>query len=339
MDIAISWLDPADEATAHEAMALQSAAQAVDLPDFPPVCPEFFIGNLRVPWPGQRTEFWLARVDGELVALAELGLPILDNLENSDLSLTVHPEHRRRGVGRALFDHGVSVAQGDGRKRMLSSVPEALPGRPDHGQAGRAFAESVGAKSALIEVRRRLDVTALDEAALDTLLRDGYAKAAGYTIVRWIGPVSDDDVDDIGYLDGRLLTDAPMGDVQWEPEQMDRARIRAGDEAREARGLRLYHTAARDEASGHLVAWTTIAFDATTPWHAWQFITIVEPKHRGHRLGAIVKVENLRHVLAHEPALTTVDTWNASVNDHMISINEAMGFRPAEQWHNYQLNL
>ena len=34
-----------------------------------------------------------------------------------------------------------------------------------------------------------------------------------------------------------------------------------------------------------------------------------------------------------------MDTWNAAVNDHMISINEAMGFRPVDGWNNFQLNL
>jgi GNAT superfamily N-acetyltransferase len=339
MDIAITPLDGADEAAAHEAIAVLSAAQAVDLPDFPPVCPQRFLGNLRVPWPGQRTEHALARVDGRAVGYANVGLPIVDNLENSDVDITVHPDHRGRGVGRRLFEHAVAVARHNGRKRMLAMVPEAFSGRPPLGVAGNAFAASVGAKSALIEVRRRLDVGSIDADAQAILLRDGYAKADGYSIVRWEGPVSGEYIDDIAYLDGRLLQDAPLGEVEWEPEQHDAVRVRAADAARQARGLRTYHTAARHDASGHLVAWTAIGFEATSPWHAWQQITIVEPKHRGHRLGAIVKIENLRHVQAHEPALTTVDTWNAAVNDHMISINEAMGFRTAEQWHNYQLTL
>ena len=339
MDIAITPLDPADESAAREAIAVLSAAQAVDLRDFPPFCAPGFLGGLRAPWPGQRTEHALARVDGQVVGHVEIGLPIIDNLENSDVGITVHPDHRRRGIGRRLFEHAVAVAKDSDRKRMLAMVPEAFPGRPPLGAAGNAFAASVGAKSALIEVRRRLDLASIDAEAQAAMLRDAYAKADGDSLVRWAGLVADEYIDDIAYLDGRLVQDAPMGEVEWEPEQHDAARVRAADEARRARGMRVYHTAARHDASGHLVAWTAIGFDATSPWHAWQHITIVEPKHRGHRLGALVKIENLRHVRRQEPALTTVDTWNAAVNDHMISINEAMGFRPAEQWHNYQLTL
>ena len=28
-----------------------------------------------------------------------------------------------------------------------------------------------------------------------------------------------------------------------------------------------------------------------------------------------------------EPQLATVDTWNAESNDHMIAVNEALGYR------------
>jgi RimJ/RimL family protein N-acetyltransferase len=197
----------------------------------------------------------------------------------------------------------------------------------------------VGAGSALVEVRRRLDVTALDEAALDGMLRDGWGKAAGYSLVRWRDRTPEEHVADVAYLDGRLLQDAPMGDLAWEPEKVDAARVRGYEEARAARGQRTYNVAARHDGSGRLVAWTAISYDATSPWHAWQQITIVDPDHRGHRLGAIVKVENLRYALATEPATTAIDTWNAAVNDHMISINEAMGFRAQDRWHDLQLTL
>jgi hypothetical protein len=58
--------------------------------------------------------------------------------------------------------------------------------------------------------------------------------------------------------------------------------------------------------------------------------------NRGHRLGTIVKIANLRHAMAGEPALRVINTWNAAVNDHMISINEALGFRPVDALVNWQ---
>jgi hypothetical protein len=34
-----------------------------------------------------------------------------------------------------------------------------------------------------------------------------------------------------------------------------------------------------------------------------------------------------------------IDTWNAAVNVHMISINERMGFRPVDAWIDWQTDI
>ncbi len=124
--------------------------------------------------------------------------------------------------------------------------------------------------------------------------------------------------------------DAPLGDLEWQPEQVDAERIRATEAALEARGRRTYHCGALHEASGRLVAWTMLDRGETPTWHAWQQITLVDPAHRGRRLGLLVKIENLRHMLAAEPQLTAIDTFNAESNSYMIAINEAMGFEAVD---------
>lgn len=338
MDIAVTPLDPADDARAHEARKIMAAAVAADIPDFPPVTEKRFFGMLRHPWPGNSWHHAIAYLDGVPAGYLEIGLPELDNRDNAEVELAVHPDHRRRGVGRALFEYAMGVIRDLGRKRVAGMAMEALPGGVARDPAGGAFAEAMGAKPALHEVRRRLDVTTLDHAALDAMLAAARAKSTGYTLVLWQGSTPDDLIDDVAYLDGRLLSDAPMGDLEWEAENIDAARIRANESVKAARGRRQYSAGARHDESGRLVAFTTID-SGDVPWHAFQQITLVEPNHRGHRLGALVKVENLRHAMAHEPEVRAIDTWNAGVNDHMISINEAMGFRPVEGWQNWQLSV
>ena len=51
--------------------------------------------------------------------------------------------------------------------------------------------------------------------------------------------------------------------------------------------------------------------------------------HRGHRLGMLVKAANLGGRRPGWPSVRSVLTWNASENQHMLSINIALGFRPA----------
>jgi hypothetical protein len=53
----------------------------------------------------------------------------------------------------------------------------------------------------------------------------------------------------------------------------------------------------------------------------------------------IVKIENLRYARSHEPGLEVIDTFNAAANDHMIAINESMGFRKVDGWTQWQLTL
>jgi hypothetical protein len=72
---------------------------------------------------------------------------------------------------------------------------------------------------------------------------------------------------------------------------------------------------------------------------ASQWGTIVEREHRGHRLGMLVKVENLRNLRRHFPETETITTWNAAENRHMIAVNEELGFRAVERYQAWQLAL
>ena len=339
MEPEITQLDPADEATVEAVQALRIAVEAADIPDFPPPCPYAFRAELTFPRTTKRSEHFVARSGGTVAGYLALDLPLRENLDNLDVSLAVHPAHRRRGVGRALHAYLLERMRELGRSRYAAGTVEALPGGPARDDSGRWFAATVGAKSALDEVRRRLDLTALDEAAVDRMLAEATAKAAGYRLVTWQDAAPEEYAADVGYLDGRLVSDAPMGDLRWDPPKVDVARLREVDQAIGAGRWHRYSAGAVHEGSGRMVALTTIARQETSPWHAFQWITLVDPEHRGHRLGALVKVANLRYAQRHEPKLRVVDTWNAAVNQHMIAINEAIGFRPVDAWANWQLEL
>jgi GNAT superfamily N-acetyltransferase len=339
MEPEISSLDPADEATVAAVQALRVAVEAADIPDFPNPCPYAFRAELAFPRTVKRKEWFVARRAGEVVGQLSLELPLRERLDGADLDLSVHPAHRRRGVGRALHSYAVERLRAIGRKRYAALSVESLPGGPERDGAGSRFAVAMGAKPALAEVRRRLDLTTVDEGALTGLRDEAAAKAAGYRLERWRDRVRDEFVADANYLGSRLVSDAPMGDLHWEAPELDPARVRESEALVAASQQRLYGTGAVHEQTGRLVALTYLAIERSSPWHAWQWLTLVEPRHRGHRLGALVKVENLRFAREHEPELRVVNTWNAAVNDHMISINEAMGFRPVDRWIHWQQDL
>ena len=114
---------------------------------------------------------------------------------------------------------------------------------------------------------------------------------------------------------------------------------RQGDEALRRRGQSHYHAAARDDQTGRIVAWSALFFSVGVTTQAWQGITIVDPGHRGHGLGLLVKLENLLRTRKERPELRYVDTWNATENVHMIAINEAIGYRPVDGWVSWQCEV
>ncbi|MEO3742846.1 GNAT family N-acetyltransferase [Plantactinospora sp. B5E13] len=338
MDIVVSAFDPHDDTAVEQAYRIQTEVWADQQPDAPPYCRQRFVGGLRHPMPGDEQRHMLAYLDGVAVGYLEIRLPQLENRENAQVTLSVLPAYRRRGVGRALYDHAVRLVRALGRKRLLGEV---FTMNPDGAatSAGDAFAAGLGAHAALTDIRRRLDLTRLDEPELDRLLAASRARADGYTTVFWTGRTPDEYLADVAYLDSRLIEDAPLGDVTWEPPVPDATRIQQAEDALIARGSHWYNCGTRHDATGRLVAWTAINMSASSDTHAFQSITLVEPRHRGHRLGTLVKIENLRYVMAQQPALRIIDTHNAATNSYMISINEALGFRAVGGLTSWQVTL
>jgi len=333
MDIEVRALDPHDDEAlaAHHAVAV--AATAHDVPDFPAPCPVWYAGMLRHPLRSSKRLAWVAYLDGQPAGTLDVDLPQLDNTGNADIELQVAPEYRGRGIGRALHAHAVGVAREHGRIRLIGEAVAALPGGPPRDEAGAAFATAMGAKEALVEIRRRLDLSTVDTAALEAV------EAPGYSLVLWREHAPEDIVADIGRLDARMFTDPPLGDLVLEKPDIDVDRVREREQSAVRRGERTYNAGIRHDASGALVAWTIFALESTVADHAWQNVTIVDPDHRGHRLGMWVKVANLKYLMANEPVVRMIDTWNAASNTHMIAINEAVGFRPVDAWGVWQQEI
>ncbi len=320
---------PGDEAAVRHAWEIIDAAARARTPDLPGTPWETFLARMRLPYPGQATERVLALLDGAPAGCGELSMPLLDNVDNATLEVFVDPACRRRGVGRAVHAWAVGRMHETGRKRLTGETVQTTA-------ESDAFAAAMGATAALAETRSRLDVTGLDQDRLDAMLAEAWRHAGGYRFVRWDGPAPERWIDDVAYLDGRLLADAPMGELDWEPEAMDADRIRRSEERQAALGVQRLFGGVEHLATGRLVALTNLSGPPAVPDHLWQNITLVDPPHRGHRLGLVVKLENLRHGRDHRPGLRAIDTFNASSNTHMLAINAAMGFRPVDRWMQWQ---
>lgn len=324
------------EAALREWYDVLLAAAAADSPGVPVMTFPEVLEKARGGATVEREDYWVGRRDGRAVGAYRLRAPQRDNLDTTELLLTVRPEDRRRGAGAALVAHALDQLRAMGRHRMMTQVAEAADGAPG---PGARLAAAAGFRPALAETRRVLDLTTLDEGRLEQIEQEARAHAGGYGLVSWTGSCPDEHVEAYAGLIGRMLTDAPLDDLDLEPEVWDVDRIREREVLMAAQLRTQLMTAARHLGGGELVAYTDIVVTTHDPANAYQWDTLVRPDHRGHRLGMLVKVANLRRLLEQAPAAERVHTWNADSNAHMLAINEAMGFVPLQREVEWQLDL
>lgn len=270
-------------------------------------------------------------------AAASVELPLNENLDMAWVQLVVHPNHRRRGHGRRTLDEITRVAREHGRTRLVGHVWEPLHDEPLP-SAAKGFATTFGAELKNADVRRVLDLTTLDLDLLAELKTEAANYASGYSVVQWRTRAPHEWLDDLALLQARMSTDTPLGDLKWDAEVWDARRWLDKEDLSIARGRVRFGTAVRHDASGRLVGYTDIGVNPVNDV-GYQWDTIVAPEHRGHRLGLLMKAANLEHVLASELRVRVINTWNAAANQHMIAINDALGFRPADRWGEWELAL
>jgi RimJ/RimL family protein N-acetyltransferase len=276
--------------------------------------------------PTKPTENWAATdtVTGAVTGWYLLTLPGQENLDRAYLELFVHPASRRQGVGAALLRHAAGRARQAGRSVLSAWAFEHSP--------GAAFAVAAGAHPGLVEARRMQVISELPAGLVQTLREQAAKAALGYSLLCWEGRVPEEYLERYAGL-MNAMADAPLDEGE-EPEVYDADRVRELQDTRERQGRAVYTVAARHDASGELAAFTYVEADRDNPGWAHQQLTAVVRGHRGHRLGLLVKTAMLEWLAEAEPGLDRIVTGNAAVNEHMIAINEALGYRlltPAAQ--------
>jgi GNAT superfamily N-acetyltransferase len=307
-----------------------AASQRADDPELPVRSLPYFRNRWTTGFGGNRRETWLGVTDtGQPLGCCKLTLPDDENLAMAWCTLAVVPDRRRIGVGRQLLAHCISQARLAGRTRLAGDAREESP--------GREFAVAIGATGGITEIIRRLDIDSAMPGRLASLRDAARPLAGGYSLVSWIGASPADSIEDQVLL-STAMADAPR-DEGVEPEVLNAERIRDLERRCLTSGQQFYSVAARHEATGRLVAITQMYVEPGTPGWGFQMDTAVLPAHRGHRLGLLVKAEMLDLLAAHEPGIRHILTGNGASNQHMIVINEQLGFTITSAYRNWALNL
>jgi GNAT superfamily N-acetyltransferase len=286
---------------------------------------------------GEQTDLWIAVVGGEPAVAALTRCPLRDNLTLANVALDVHPDHRRRGYGRAAAGALLDIVRGLGRSLVLCEVASAT--KTATPAPGEALARSLGARPVHAETRRLLDLDAISDSDLAELRLASVAASAGYSLVAWGDRTPDEYVSDMAELQALMSTDPPQGELDLEPEKWDADRYLEREQSIIDRGRIHLSVGAVEDSTGKLIGFSDLALGKGDLPIGFQWSTIVRGEHRGHRLGMRLKLANLDELRRQQPDVRYLNTWNADENTYMVGVNERLGYRPMETWTEWQLDL
>jgi GNAT superfamily N-acetyltransferase len=321
--VQIVALDPgtASDADLAGAHAAQAAAAAVDRPLDPRPLLADLVDRFRDVRPDRRKIYLAARTRASTVGYAVLQLSLVDNPRMGLVIVEVHPDHRRRGIGTALLCGVLAEMTAAGRTVLFAET--------DAGGPGDGFATAHGLR--VVETDR---VSLLRLADVDW--PDVEAAAAGsppgYRLVSTVGRTPDELLE--SYTRARTaMNDAPHGAADLEAFVFTPEWVRDAETALRKLGeLRLVFAVAAD---GEVAGFTEVLV-GRQPQRAHQHDTAVVPAHRGHGLGLWIKSAMLVALRAERPDVTEIETGNSTANQHMLAINQRLGFRPWREVNSWQ---
>lgn len=328
MDICV--FPPDDVAALRDWVDVRNAVRGLDTPWLPPYTESKASGELVYGWDLEPDVGLMGTDGGVAVAAGWYATSERDNRHLAWSGVYIHPDHRRKGHGTAMLAEVERIVAGLGRSSLGISCWEA-PG-------SEGFALRHGFERKQVAVNRRQYLADVDADEIVRIHADAVAHSGDYELVRRVGASPDDDLEALAVMTA-AINDAPTDNLDIEDEVFDADRIRAYETAQEACGNELYRLMARHRGTGELAGHTVVVIERERPRLAEQHDTSVLIAHRGHRLGALLKTGMLRWLREEQPQVAEIDTWNAESNDHMIGVNEALGYRVMGRELNLQKSL
>ena len=237
--------------------------------------------------------------------------------ENYNLDVVVRPVARRRGLGTRLYADAEQILKGRRAHWARNAVKESLA-------EGIGFARAIGAIELKRDWESRLDVAAFDPTPFAKASER--AAAAGIRISTLADEMTADpsavrkayDLHAVARLDVPGLDPATPSPF----ERFQQEVLHAPWSLPEA-----YFIAVRD---GRYVGESSLAREGTDPTTIHQALTGVLRNERGQGIAMALKLKTLEPARAH--GLKQIRTWNDSLNEPMLAINEVLGFVRQPAW-------
>jgi GNAT superfamily N-acetyltransferase len=316
----------------EEAARLLQAQNHERVPEDPLTSVDALVQRITATTPNQwRATFTARDASGTLVGSSFVGWN-KNEPENAHARWTevnVVPEHRRRGVGRALMRAAVEACIGQGDDLVFFGQTN------DRQPSGEAFARSVAATAGLEMKLNQLAIADVDRAKVNEWAR---LDPVGYRLERADNVVPQKLVQP--YLDSaNAMNDMPKGDLRFADQKFTEEQLHDRESWLRQAGMEWWLIVAIHEATGEGAGFTEVNYDPRVAHVVQQSGTGVTASHRGHRLGLWMKAAMLDRILRERPAARFIRTGNANTNAQMLAINTELGFRHAWSSKLWQLPL
>jgi GNAT superfamily N-acetyltransferase len=302
-----------------------NAVLAADLPEDPPWHDVQVREYLAETMPGERRISWVAEDDrlpeGASRIFGHVSVLLLGDI--GVLEVMVHPDLRRRGLGRELVGVAARRAYLEGFSTIGVEVIGNTPAMP--------FYESLGFEREFAETRSVLALSKVDWEVLGAMAR---GIGSGYRVEYHPGGPPEHLLE--AYAQAKLEAQGEENDdLDLAPRSSDPQRLRDSLDTLHKRGLKPYIVLAIHEATGVVAGLTEVVVPAQHPERADQYDTIVVRAHRGHGIDRAIKARMLFELRTAEPDLLEVQTWNAHNHEAMLRVNAELGYQPDRDWYEY----
>lgn len=252
-----------------------------------------------------------------------------DNREAAWIELDVMAPYRRQKLGATLAQVGIEFAQEQGRPLVGLDACNHVP-------ASWEFLKAIGAEHKLTGRMSFLRFADVDRALLESWVARAAERASDYELLRWDGPCPDEFVEAF-VAEQNVMNTAPIDALEYEDEVFTVTRLRDREKMQAFRRITPITLVARHKPSGEIVAHSDVWLPQRWPTKAYQNDTGVNPAHRERGLGRWLKAQMILNLLAEQPQLDNISTWNAGSNDAMLGINYAMGFKTETEFGEHQV--
>lgn len=241
---------------------------------------------------------------------------------------SVHPEHRRRGLGASWVPLVLELMDRHGCTVLTLASEE---------ESGHAFMKWLRAEAKFQGAENRLDLAGVDWGMVRRWIDEGARRSPQTRLEIYDGHLPEAMWSDFTLQLSGLLNTVPFenldhGEIVITPDHMRDwyARLDLGDECQ--------HTVIAREPDGVIAGMTDVLWRPHRPAIIDQQFTGVRPDARGRGIGKWIKAAMLAHLRELYPDARWVATDNAGSNAPMLAINKKLGFKQFRAGTEYQMS-